>query len=270
MLFSVQFFLFKNSGYEVMTKNIISYVSILSLIILLLNGPNAYAKLPDYENIINFESKYLANCATSTGAMIMGPDVLYAFKGGSYYKICPYFSNFAAVALLDNPTKNNIQVVKNWIIWVFNHLNADGSIYDYYTNKINGGTDYASIEALPDENIPDYDSQDSYAATFLTLLRSYAETVPEEIPWLNSYSAKIELVGRAIYAVTDDSTHKFSGDNNDGLCVAKPSYQVKYTMDNSEVYEGLKDMVWLQHNVVTPGNEGFYTALLNKNIKGLC
>ncbi|HQT92370.1 MAG TPA: hypothetical protein PL001_10135, partial [Candidatus Kryptobacter bacterium] len=165
------------------------------------------ASQDDYDYIISMESQYLDSCVVSSGAIIMSRNMLHTFQGTSHYKICPYFSNFAALALLDNPTPANLRIVKNWMTWVFNHLNSDGSIYDYYVDSLSGGTELPSIDAYPRENIPDYDSKDSYAATFLTLARRYVEVVPADTSWLRGYSEQLQSIGDALYSVVDDSSH---------------------------------------------------------------
>jgi hypothetical protein len=38
-------------------------------------------------------------------------------------RICPYFSNFAVMALLKNPVMENVEVVKKYITWYLNKLN---------------------------------------------------------------------------------------------------------------------------------------------------
>ena len=239
-----------------------------SITVILLKS--SFAAGLDYSYIIDAESHYIdSSCVASSGAIILGQGLRYTFQGTPHYKISPYESNFAANALLDDPTSLNLAVVKNWMTWVFNHLNPDGSIYDYYIDKMSGGTELPSIDAYArDGNIPDYDSKDSYAATFLTLARKYAEVVPADTSWLRGYSDQIESIGKALYSCVDDSAHQFSADNNDGLTVAKTDYQVKYTMDNSEVNEGLRDMVWLEENISTYHNAFFYQNLLNNSNTG--
>ncbi len=225
----------------------------------------------DKNYIVASEARYIDSCVASSGAIILARNQLTTFQGTPHYKISPYFSNFAADALLRDPSTSNLAIVKNWMTWVFNHLNADGSIYDYYVDSLRGGTDQPSVDAYPGENIPDFDSQDSYAATFLTLARKYLEAVPVDTSWLRGYSSQLSSIGNALYATIDDSAHyfhQFSPDNNDGLSVAKLNYQVKYTMDNSEVNEGLNDMVWLEQHVIAGGDPSFYRNLLENNTAG--
>ena len=234
-------------------------------------SPNPGSVTLDKDYIVGSEAAYIDSCVVSSGAIILARNLLYTFQGTPHYKISPYFSNFAADALLEDPTPSDLAVVKKWMTWVFNHLNSDGSIYDYYVDSLSGGTELPSIDAYSGENIPDFDSQDSYAATFLTLARKYIEDVPGDTSWLKGYSDQLSSIGNALYATIDDSTHyfdQFSPDNNDGLSVAKLDYQVKYTMDNSEVNEGLRDMVWLEQNVIAGGNPSFYENLLKNNTAG--
>lgn len=238
---------------------------------IILSSKPSVASQVDYNHIIGTESQYLDSCVVPSGAIIMSRNMLYTFQGTPHYKICPYFSNFAAYALLEDPTPTNLALVKKWMKWVFNHLNPNGSIYDYYVDRLSGGTDLPSVDAYPSEKIPNFDSQDSYAATFLTLARKYVEVVPGDISWLKGYSKQLSLMGKALYATIDYQTHHvnhFSPNNHDGLSVAKLHYQAKFTMDNSEVNEGLKDMVWLEKNIITDGDPSFYQNLLKNNNAG--
>ena len=253
-----------------MSKVNIQLLSVTVMVLTLSRNP-AFASGPNYEYVVHSEVAYIDSCVTTSGAIIQARNDRAIFRGTPHYKICPYFSNFAAAALLEDPTPADLAMVKNWMTWVFNHLNSDGSIYDYYVDSLNGGTDVPSIDAYPSEHIPNFDSQDSYAATFLTLARKYVEVVPGDVSWLKGYSKQLSSIGKALYATIDYQTHHvnhFSPNNNDGLSVAKLHYQAKYTMDNSEVSEGLRDMVWLEQNAITGGNPSFYQNLLKNNTAG--
>lgn len=235
----------------------------------------SYAAGVDYKYIMDTESRYLASLVRPSGSMIVGERPRYTFRGTPHFQICPYTANFAARALLDYPTKHNLAIVKKWMIWVFNHLNSDGSIYDWYVagDSLKNGVELPSVDAYPSENVKEYDSRDSYAATFLTLARKYVEVVPEDKSWLRGYSDQLESIGEALYSCVDDSAHhfdsgKFSPDNDDGLTVAMPAWQAKYTMDNSETNEGLRDMVWLEKNIITHHNSFFYQKLVDNQLNG--
>lgn len=147
----------------------------------------------------------------SSGAIAMTP-------GGS--AINPYFANLSARALLKAP--DNLAVVEAYMDWYLGHLNQDGTIDDY------------RVEAGAEVTTGDYDSSDSYAATFLSLVDAWvaAGGNPE---WVRRNRAALDRVAGAIVAVTD----------RDGLTWAKPGYPAKLLMDNCEVYRGWTDWAHL-------------------------
>jgi hypothetical protein len=235
----------------------------------------AFAAGVDYKYIIDTESRYLESLVAPSGSIILGERLIYKFRGTPHYQVSPYAANFSARALLDDPTSTNLAIVKKWMVWVFNHLNSDGSIYDWYisADSLKTGVELPSVDAFPSENIKEYDSRDSYAATFLTLARKYVEIVPADTSWLRGFSTQLESIGNALYSCVDDSAHqfdsgKFSPDNNDGLTVAMPAWQAKYTMDNSETNEGLRDMIWLEQNIITHHDSAFYQKLVDDQLRG--
>ena len=107
------------------------------------------------DKLITSESDFIMAHQLNDGALTMSSN-----KGVPGYKIVPYFSNIAARALLANPTAARIAAVKKWMVWYMAHLNADGSVYDYYATNFTGDAMLTSTG--------DFDSVDSYAATFLT------------------------------------------------------------------------------------------------------
>jgi hypothetical protein len=201
----------------------------------------------NYSNIIMSECNFILAHQLSDGAFTMSanPDI-------AGYKIVPYFNNIAARALLENPSISTIAAVKNWMMWYMAHLNADGSVYDYYANNYSGTAKLTSTNG--------FDSIDSYAATFLTLVKRFCEISPSEKTWLaNNYSTQLKQIGQALSMVID----------SDGLTVAKPNYLIKYTMDNSEVNKGLADMLWLSQNVIAGGDPGYWQRLLKNNTRSI-
>lgn len=140
----------------------------------------------------------------------------------------PYFSDFAALALLDDAEKY-ADNVKAYIQWHLSHLNMaendyngiDGTIYDYTVTLENGAI-------IKEESKGSYDSTDSYAATFLMVLEKYYNKTGDStlitensVDIIRVYESMLETLNR-------------------GLTYAKPDYEVKYLMDNCEVYEGFK------------------------------
>ena len=200
-----------------------------------------------YDKLINSESDFIMAHQLNDGALTMSSN-----KGVPGYKIVPYFSNIAARALLANPTAARIAAVKKWMVWYMTHLNADGSVYDYYATNFTGD---ATLTATGD-----FDSVDSYAATFLTLARLLCEASPADKDWLKTnYSTQLKKIGEALILVVQP----------DGLAIAKPTYAIKYTMDNSEVNEGMKDMVWLSQNVIAGAETAKWQTLLTNNTNGI-
>lgn len=199
------------------------------------------------DNLINNESDFIMAHQLDDGAITMSGN-----RDVSGYKIVPYFSNIAARALLANPTSARIASVKKWMVWYMNHLNEDGSVYDYYASEFTGTATLTSTG--------DFDSMDSYAATFLTLARLLCESSPTDIEWLkDNYSTKLKKIGDALILMIQ----------SDGLAIAKPTYAIKYTMDNAEVNEGMEDMLWLSQHVISGGDIIKWQTLLNNNTTGI-
>jgi hypothetical protein len=229
---------------------LLSLISITHLFCKKQMEPAGTIKAPpavNYLDIINSECKFILAHQLSDGAFTMS-----ANRETQGYKIVPYFNNIAARALLENPVADNITAVKNWMIWYMAHLNPDGSVYDYFASNYSGQATLTSTH--------DFDSIDSYAATFLTLAKRLCEVSPADKSWLtNNYSAQLTRSGKALIQVID----------TDGLTIAKPSYAIKYTMDNAEVNEGMADMVWLSQHVIGGGDPAYWQTLLSNNTQAM-
>lgn len=160
-------------------------------------------------------------------------------------KITPYFAHFAVLALLTDPSEENLAVVKNYMSWYFSRLNGTvtefrddetaGSVYDYWApGETSQGT---------------YDSVDSYAATFLEAAMKFAQISSSGRSWLQENADKLSLVLSAMLATIDTEETALPGsDQDDYLSIAHYRYPVKYLMDNTEVNMGLKAAIWLQEN----------------------
>ncbi len=146
-----------------------------------------------------------------SGAFVMAP--------GST-DIVPYFANLAALAVLpDDPA-----AAHRYMDWYLAHVNhpdkygLDGTIYDYV---LVGGQTVST---------GDYDSADSYAATFLILVARYA-AVTGDLNYVRSHLGDLDAMAGVILRLQDA----------DGLVWAKPDFRMKYIMDNAENYRGLMD-----------------------------
>ncbi|MDR1719230.1 MAG: hypothetical protein LBR67_03815 [Dysgonamonadaceae bacterium] len=208
-----------------------------------------------YNNVTQYQTNYIRSLQIPSGAI--------KDTESNTSKITPYFANFACLALLKNPTTENIAAAQKYISWYIGKLNGTtnphkggveiaGSVYDYFgeTETTNGT----------------YDSVDSYAAVFLMLVREFASLSAENKAWLQQYSDKIALIANAMERCIDTDYNTLPGeDNNDGLSVASHVYAIKYLMDNCEVNLGLKAAKWLKENGLLTGDSGDFAALIEKN-----
>ena len=134
--------------------------------------------------------------------------------------VVPYFANLAAKTLVDIEP----QRAKNYISWYLTNMNNPdrnglaGTIYDYV--KRDG-------QLVPTYR---YDSADSYAATFLSLVSYYFNST-RDVEFVELNLDSIDLAAKAILKLQD----------TDGLVRVMPGSRTKYLMDNSECYRGLLD-----------------------------
>lgn len=216
-------------------------------------------KIEFYDNIIEKQLEFIASTQMKSGALI---DNLAASKK---YKVTPYFADFQAIALLTRPEKYKDNV-KRYIDWHMAHLNTaeedqygvDGTIYDYYIDCTVPGTEKETISTDAD-GVKRYDSTDSYAATFLDVLWTYADKTGDTL-YIAKQIDNIERIIDAMFATYDN-----------GLTYAHKGYQVKYLMDNCEVYKGIQSTLLLYKNVLSPiyKKNAEKTALINKRIASL-
>jgi len=175
----------------------------------------------------------------SSGAFVMAP--------GST-KIVPYFANLAAVAVLpDDPA-----AARRYMDWYLAHLNhpdkygLDGTIYDYVL---------ANGEAV---STGDYDSADSYAATFLILVARYA-AVTGDLDYVRSHLSDLDAMAGVILRLQDA----------DGLVWAKPDFRMKYIMDNAENYRGLMDWSFTLQKLGMASQANLYAATAGRIQTGI-
>lgn len=139
----------------------------------------------------------------------------------SSYHAKPYFLNLYGISLLRHGF--NPQLVVDYLEWYFAHLNypdrhgLTGSIYD--VDVLSGRR-----QTFRDT----YDSVDSYAATFLVLLRDYYVRTADR-DRLERHRGRIADIAYLLVYLQD----------RDGLVRAVPNSDAKYLMDNCEVYAGL-------------------------------
>lgn len=130
--------------------------------------------------------------------------------------VMPYFSNYAATAMLEEPTC--YLLVERYLDWYLRSLEGDGTILDYsYDSNLSFKT------ARPD-------SEDAYAGTFLALACQYHKKAGQA-SWIKKSLSSLKKVAKSIINLMD----------HDGLTFAMAGYKVKYLMDNCEAYRGLAD-----------------------------
>jgi len=181
-----------------------------------------------YQEILQSQSHWLEKVQLDSGAI---PMTLQATDSTGELKIVPYFANLAAMGMLG--TKGNQARVRHYMDWYFKHLNEKdidglkGTVYDYQWNP----------QTHKETSTQNYDSVDSYGATFLSLLRVYYEKTGDK-KYLLRHQAQIEEIAGSILSVTHQD-----------MTWAKASYKVKYLMDNCEVWKGWEDTAWLFEKV---------------------
>ena len=193
-----------------------------------------------YQSIVDSENAWLASTQLSNGALPMTP------TNNGKVQMNPYFADFAALSLLNQPELYG-DVVKKYMDWHFDHLNTaaedpsglDGTIFDYvYTVK--NGVVILEEWSTP---APTYDSTDSYAATFVMVVEKYARQTGDTA-YVLSHAQDIQRVLNSLFATMDN-----------GLTYGQPKSKVKMLMDNCEVYAGLQAAVALYRDVLIPAGE---------------
>lgn len=134
--------------------------------------------------------------------------------------LVPYRSNFAAMGLaratLITGDARYAAASWRWLEWYANHMDARGFVTDY--QWVGGGW----------RSTGDMDSTDAYATTFL-LAAWEAVRATGDLTRLSGLRAALH---RALDALNATAT-------GDGLHFAKPTYPIKYLMDEAENYAGL-------------------------------
>ncbi len=135
--------------------------------------------------------------------------------------ISPYQANYAAIGLVEaakqtgDPTYS--RAAWAWLSWYAAHEDSNGYVTDY-------DVDADGIET----STGDEDSTDAYAGTFLSAVRA-TYLVDPDLGKLQEVRAGIAGAVHAIETTLDV----------DGLTWAKPTWHVKYLMDQAETYDGL-------------------------------
>ncbi len=172
-------------------------------------------------NVVTVQSacERILSCQLPNGAInVYGPPS-GGFKPTSRIRVVPYFSCQAALGLISGwqMTGNAayLESVRDYLAWHESHFNADGTIYDY------GGTVAEPVST------GDYDSTDSYGALYLMVLWRYYIATGDYGFVASRWDSVQKAVAGMLLTLQDDE-----------LTWAQPEYKIKYTMDNSEVFQG--------------------------------
>ena len=133
--------------------------------------------------------------------------------------VWPYLANFAAMGLARAAAVGDRRAADTawrWLSWYQAHEDAHGYVDDY--QRV--GTGLQSLGTM--------DSTDAYAGTYLLAVESVFQATGNHAR-LKSLRRGIDGAVRAIESTQDA----------DGLTWAKPSWHVKYLMDQAETYAGL-------------------------------
>ncbi|MFD0717344.1 hypothetical protein [Paenibacillus sp. GCM10027626] len=184
-----------------------------------------------HADILQREAAWIASLQFESGAIPTYSEPLPNYDCA--YKVIPYFAHFGLLGLLEAP--GHAPTVRKYMDWYFARLNRTatqaapaGSIFDIAI----------AADRRTEATTGDCDSTDSYASTFLNVLRKYAE-MTGDIAYVQAHQSDIGLIAGAMLATKQA----------DGLTWAKPTHKVKYLMDNTEVYKGLDDMVWISEAI---------------------
>ncbi len=195
-----------------------------------------------YRTNFDATSNWVSQFSQPDGALLYTPQ-----------QIDPYFANIAAIGMTKDP--HRMPEVVAWMNWYIGHLNWPdkwglyGTTYNY---TVDNGVETSTNDA---------DSTDSYAATFLTLAwNAWKRGDASTRSYILTLSYQLDVIGGVLIQTQQ----------SDGLTWAKPDYQIKYLMDNSEAYRGLRDLASLYNRAFKDAAKAaYYNAAANAMQKGI-
>ena len=164
-------------------------------------------RLKPQNNTSSLENFIYASVLPS-GAIATHPDKTF---------VSPYLANIATQALAKSCTASNRKIAKRYLTW-------------YARNSVNGVVSEFTVSSGQTTPTNSQDSQDASAGTFLSAYAALVANSPKSRVRPSLHQAAIAAVYRI--ALLQDSG---------GLTWAKPSWKVKYLMDQVEVFWGLTE-----------------------------
>jgi hypothetical protein len=200
---------------------------------------------PSYATEMQTEANWItgnAQASCSNNPKIDGAIGQSAFPPSGTQIVDAYRGNYAALGLLAAGPAYYSNV-ERWATWYMNNVNwPDATIY-YYVVDPNPSqcSELPSTSTGDTQSTPSFDAQDSWAATYLTLIAAWAQVDPSDAqPFISNWSTQLDAIAGAAYAMLQPS----------GLTGAKSDYTAQYLMDNSEVVQGLNSYVWIVNNML--------------------
>lgn len=158
-------------------------------------------------------------------------------NGQDYFAVVPYFSHIGCIGLLRSGNAEKTTTVKNWMKWYLKHVNAKGHVLNhYYKTDGTGETTCLNPEAFCNY----IDAEDSNPAMFWTLAYEYYLATND----VSFFTPAVKIKMEAAAGFLIDSLVM-----PDNLSIAKRSYPIKFTMDNSEVYKGLLSLSEIEKGI---------------------
>ena len=173
------------------------------------------------------------------GALAMHTDPAFYLDGQPYRHVVPYFSNLALTSLLDaQPTLQALAATERWIEWTLAHIGPRGVPAEHWVDERGNETDCPTrLATTPQmDGCHAVDATDSAAATFIDLVRAYAEAGGTRAP---EWRDEVRAMAQVLRDLQD----------RDGLTWAKHDYRVKYLMDNAETVQGFRALATLERDV---------------------
>jgi hypothetical protein len=175
-------------------------------------APTQSTVAPDLTATIRAEADWILTAQLPDGAIAHYPDKV---------RVWPYLASYASVGLTRATAVTGdaryVRASWKWLTWYQAHQSSEGFVTDYTVNN--------SVLT----STGDMDSTDAYAGMFLYAAWTAYEQTRDRAA-LKSLKPGILRAVKAIDATMDA----------DGLTWAKPAWQVKYLMDEAEVYIGLR------------------------------
>lgn len=175
-----------------------------------------------------YNQQYADNTLPSYGAIRKNTGTV-AIAGQNYCFIEPYFNHIATIGILQSNHPDKCGFALRWMNWYLNHLDTQGKMVNF-CYKVDGTAESTCPAGATGIFCNYIDAEDSDPALFWILAYDYYTTSGDQAFFTSSVKTKLETAATYLLDSLIDT---------DNLSVAKKSYPIKFTMDNSEVYKGL-------------------------------